>query len=98
MAIVATILAGVTRFANLFFSCGLFHSSPEGLGTGETSRAGQAVVTRLSVLAAVDSIMCIASIRDQCALINVLASDTISSVTKRTLATLERAIGEACAS
>lgn len=39
--------------------------------------------------------MCMASIRDQFTLINVLADDAVPSVAKWALATPERAIGEA---
>ena len=42
-----------------------------------------------------DSVMCVASIRDCFTLINVFASDAIPSIAKRTFAALERAVGEA---
>lgn len=95
MAVVATILAWVTGFANLFFSSCLFHSSSKGLRTGETCRAGQTVVTRFGVLTAMDSVMCVTSVRDCFTLINVFAGDAVSTVAKWTLATFEGAIGEA---
>lgn len=97
MAVVATVLARVTGFANLFFSSSLFHSSSKGLRTRETCRAGQTVVTRFSVLTAMDSVMCMASIRDHFTLINVFAGDAVPSVAEWTLATPEGAIREASA-
>lgn len=95
MTVVATILARVARFANLFSSSCHFHSSSKGLRTGETCRAGQAVVARFCVLTAMDSVMCVASIWNLLALINVFAGDAVPSVPKWTPAAPERAIGEA---
>lgn len=100
IAVVATILARVTGCANLFFGSCLLHSFSKGLRTRETCRAGQAVVTWLSVLTAMLSIVCMASIRDLFTLINVFAGDAIPSVAKWTPATSERAIrgaGALCA-
>lgn len=90
-----TTCTAICNNSNLFFSSCLFHSSSVGLRTGETCGAGQTVVTRLGVLTEVDSVMCVASIRDCLTLINVFAGDAVSSVAKWTLATLERAIREA---
>lgn len=95
MTVVATVLARITGSANLFFSSRLLHSSSKGLRTRETCRAGQAVVTWLSVLTAMDSVMSMAGIRDLFTFIDVFAGDAISSVAKWTPATLVRAIGEA---
>lgn len=95
MAVVAAVLARVTGFANLFFSSCLFHSSSKGLRTGEARRAGQAVVAGLSVLTAMDPVMCVASIGNLFTLIYVFAGDAVPSVANWTLATPERAIWEA---
>lgn len=95
MAVMATILTWVPGLADLFFSSCLLHSSSEGLRTGETCRAGQTVVSGLSVLTEMDPVMCMARIRHLFTLINVFAGDAVSSVAKWTPATLERAIGEA---
>lgn len=79
----------------LFFGCCLFQASSERLRARETRRAGQAVVAWLRVLAAVDSIVGVASVGDLAALVDVLAGDAVAGVAQRTSAALERAVGEA---
>lgn len=72
----------------------MLHSPPKGLRAREPCWAGQTVVTWFCVLTQVDSIMNVAGIRDRFALINVSASDAVSSVTKWTPATTEGAVGK----
>lgn len=79
----------------LFFGCRLFQASSERLRTRETCRAGQTVVAWLCVLAAVDSIVAVASVGDLAALVDVLAGDAVAGVAQRTSAALERAVREA---
>lgn len=79
----------------LFFGCCLFQASPERLRAREARGAGQAVVARLRVLAAVDPVVGVASVGDLAALVDVLAGDAVAGVAQRTSAALERAVGEA---
>lgn len=81
--------------ACLLLGCCLFQPSSERLSSGETCGAGQAVVAWLRVLAAVDSIVSVASVGDLAALVDVLAGDAVASVAQRASAALERAVGEA---
>lgn len=71
------------------------NSSSKGLRSRETWWTGKTIVTGFCVLAAVDSIMSMASIRNLFALINVFAGDAITGESKWTPATLEGAIDEA---
>lgn len=79
----------------LFLSCSHLHSSAEGLGSREACRAGQAVVAGLGVDAAVDSIVCVAGVGHDAALVDVFADDAVAGEAEGTLAALERAVGEA---
>lgn len=95
IAVMAAVLAWVSRCADLFVGNGLLRSPAEGLLSRVAWRAGQAVVAWFCVHTLVDSIEHETGIRNFFALVDVLTVDSIPSVSNWTLAALPGAIGEA---
>lgn len=96
IAVVASIEAGITRRAHLFLGSGVLHSSTKRLWAGVARGAWQTVVAWHCVLTPMDSIKFKAGIRDLLTLIDILAVDSIASISCGAFSTFPRAIWEAC--